>query len=93
MHERKALMADLSDGFIALPAARGRWRNLRDLDLGTARPPPQAGWHPHNVDGFYDALIRFIEHQATEEFMRQEHRDMTPGGHGPGAAARPVHGL
>jgi hypothetical protein len=43
MHERKAMMADLSDGFIALPGGAGTMEGtVRDLDLGPARLPPQA---------------------------------------------------
>jgi uncharacterized protein (TIGR00730 family) len=76
MHERKALMADLSDGFIALPGGAGTLEETFEIwtwaQLGHHRKPVGL----LNVDGFYDALIAFIDHQAAELFMRREHRDM-----------------
>ena len=76
MHERKALMADLSDGFIALPGGAGTLEETFEIwtwaQLGHHRKPVGI----LNVDGFYDALIAFIDHQAAELFMRREHRDM-----------------
>ena len=85
MHERKARMADLSDAFIALPGGAGTMEELFEVwtwgQLGHHSKP--AGLL--NVGGFFDALIAFIDHQADERFMRQEHRDMLlvenePGG-------------
>ena len=76
MHERKALMADLSDGFIALPGGAGTLEETFEVwtwaQLGHHRKPVGI----LNVEGFYDALIAFIDHQAAELFMRREHRDM-----------------
>ena len=76
MHERKALMADLSDAFIALPGGAGTLEELFEIwtwgQLGHHRKP--AGLI--NVDGFFDALLAFLDHQAAERFMRQEHRAM-----------------
>lgn len=76
MHERKALMADLSDGFVALPGGAGTLEEAFEIwtwaQLGHHRKPVGI----LNIDGFYDALVTFIDHQAAERFMRQEHRDM-----------------
>jgi uncharacterized protein (TIGR00730 family) len=75
MHERKQLMADLSDGFIALPGGIGTLEELFEtftwLQLGFhARPVGLL-----NVDGFYDDLLAFLRHAAAERFLRVEHLD------------------
>ena len=76
MHERKARMADLSDAFIALPGGAGTMEELFEIwtwaQLGHHRKPVGL----LNVEGFFDALAAFLDHQAGERFMRQEHRDM-----------------
>ena len=76
MHERKALMADLSAGFIALP---GGWGTLEELfealtwaQLGLHRKPCGLV----NVRGFYDGLLAFIDHSIAERFVRQDYRAM-----------------
>lgn len=76
MHERKALMADLSDGFIALP---GGWGTLDELfeiltwaQLGLHRKPCGL----LNVSGYFDPLLRFIDHSVDEGFVRRAYRDM-----------------
>ena len=76
MHERKAMMADLSDGFVGLPGGAGTLEELFEIwtwaQLGHHRKPVGM----LNVQGFFDALIAFLDHQAAELFMRLEHRDM-----------------
>jgi uncharacterized protein (TIGR00730 family) len=76
MHERKSLMAELSDGFIALPGGAGTLEELFEVwtwsQLGLHRKPVGL----LNVDGYFDALIVFLDHQTDERFMRREHRDM-----------------
>jgi len=76
MHERKARMADLSDGFIALP---GGWGTLDELfevltwaQLGLHRKPVGL----LNVEGYFDGLLAFIEHSIEEGFVRREYRGM-----------------
>jgi len=76
MHERKALMADLSDGFIALPGGIGTLEELCEI-LTWA----QLGMHAKpcglvNVDGYFDHLIAFLDHSVRERFFRPEHRAM-----------------
>ena len=76
MHERKKMMADLSDGFIALPGGAGTLEELFEVwtwaQLGHHKKPVGI----LNVGGFFDALLAFLDHQAGERFMRSEHRDM-----------------
>jgi uncharacterized protein (TIGR00730 family) len=73
MHERKAMMAELSDGFIALPGGMGTLEELFEMLTWS-----QLGIHAKpvallNVDGFYDGLINFVSHQRAEGFVRAEH--------------------
>jgi uncharacterized protein (TIGR00730 family) len=76
MHDRKALMADLSDGFIALPGGFGTLEEFCEVVTWT-----QLGVHAKpcgllNVDGFYDGLLTFFEHALQEHFLRATHRDI-----------------
>lgn len=76
MHERKALMADLSDGFIALPGGVGTLEELFEVwtwsHLGLHRKPCGL----LDVAGFYSGLGRFIDHVQQEGFLRDGVRDM-----------------
>lgn len=72
MHERKAMMAELSDGFIAMPGGMGTLEELFEV-LTWA----QLGFHYKpigllNVSGFYDNLIAFIEHLVSQRFLTAE---------------------
>lgn len=75
MHERKALMTDLSDGFIALPGGYGTldelFESLTWLQLAYHTKPIGL----YNVSGFYDKLISFLDHMRDEKFLRDLHRD------------------
>ncbi|MFY9222564.1 MAG: TIGR00730 family Rossman fold protein [Blastocatellia bacterium] len=76
MHERKALMAELSDGFIALSGGIGTFEEL--FEILTWR---QLGIHNKpcgilNVANYYDKLIDFINYSVTEEFVKSETRDL-----------------
>lgn len=76
MHERKALMADLSDGFIALPGGVGTLEELFEVwtwaHLGLHRKPCAL----LDVAGFYSGLGRFLDHVETQGFLRSGVRDM-----------------
>lgn len=76
MHERKAMMADLSDGFIALSGGIGTFEELFEIwtwgQLGDHRKPVAL----LNVAGFYDKLTSFIDDVVAAGFLRDEHRDM-----------------
>lgn len=69
MHQRKAMMAELSDGFIAMPGGLGTLEELFEVftwhQLGLHNKPIGL----LNVDGFYDGLIAFISHQTTQGFL------------------------
>ena len=76
MHERKALMAELSDGFVALP---GGWGTLEEIfEILTWA---QLGFHAKpcgllNVAGYYDDLFRFLGHARSEGFVRDVYHGM-----------------
>ncbi len=76
MHDRKALMADLSDGFIALPGGLGTIEELFE-----ALTWAQLGFHAKpcgllNVCGYYDGLSAFLDHAVQEQFVKEVHRQM-----------------
>ena len=73
MHERKMLMAELSDGFIALPGGIGTLEELFEIWTWA-----QLGFHNKpcgllNVEGYYDLLIGFLDHVAAEQFFKKDH--------------------
>ena len=76
MHERKALMAELSDGFIALPGGFGTFEEFCEV-LTWA----QLGFHQKpcgllNIDGYYSPLIAMFDHATNEQFVRPPHRSL-----------------
>jgi len=76
MHERKALMADLSDGFIAMPGGFGTLEEIFEIVAWG-----QLNFHTKpvgllNVNGYYNNLIKFIDHSVKENFIKPEHREM-----------------
>jgi len=80
MHERKALMGSLSDGFIALPGGLGTLEEFFEVLTWN-----QLGIHAKpcgllNVEGFYDALTSFLNHTVAEEFVPEAHRAFLPVG-------------
>lgn len=74
MHERKALMARLADGFIALPGGLGTFEEFLEVltwaQLGMHRKPCGL----LNVGGYFGRLIDFITHALEEGFIKPEHR-------------------
>jgi hypothetical protein len=76
MHERKALMAELSDGFIAMPGGIGTFEEFFEIVTWA-----QLGFHSKpcvllNVNGFYDPLLRLIDHAIAESFVKLKQRDL-----------------
>jgi uncharacterized protein (TIGR00730 family) len=74
MHERKALMAELSDAFVAVPGGIGTLEELIEVYTWS-----QLGIHSKacgvlNVRGYYDALAAFLDHAVDEGFLRPQHR-------------------
>ena len=74
MHERKLLMAERAEGFVAMPGGYGTLEELFEvLTWG------QLGLHPKpigvlNVQGYYDHLLRALDHMANEGLLRRENR-------------------
>ncbi len=73
MHERKMMMAELSDGFIALPGGIGTLEELFEIWTWA-----QLGFHNKpcgllNINGYYDSLIGFLDHVLAEQFVKKEH--------------------
>ncbi|HLM69142.1 MAG TPA: TIGR00730 family Rossman fold protein [Longimicrobium sp.] len=85
MHERKAMMADLSDAFVAMPGGYGTFEEFCEVITWS-----QLGIHPKpcgllNVAGFYAPLLAMFDHALAEGFVRAQHRglvleDTTPAG-------------
>jgi uncharacterized protein (TIGR00730 family) len=76
MHERKAVMAELSDAFIALPGGAGTLEELFEVYTWA-----QLGLHQKpcgllDVDGYYEGLVEFLDHAVEERFVREDHRAM-----------------
>jgi uncharacterized protein (TIGR00730 family) len=74
MHQRKALMADLSDAFVALPGGFGTLEEFCEVVTWT-----QLGLHPKpcgilNVLEYYSALLRMFDHAVEERFLKPENR-------------------
>lgn len=76
MHARKTLMAELADGFVALPGGIGTMEEIFESwtwgQLGLHRKPCGL----LNVAGYYDSLIAFLDHAAGEQFVRPDQRRM-----------------
>lgn len=76
MHERKALMAELADGFIALPGGIGTLEEFFEIWTWA-----QLGMHDKpcgllNVAGYFDPLLEFLDRAVSEKFVREVHRKM-----------------
>ncbi len=76
MHERKALMAELADGFIALPGGIGTLEEFFEVwtwaQLGVHRKPCGL----LNVAGYFDPMLAMLESMCRRRFLREEHRQM-----------------
>lgn len=76
MHERKEMMADISEGFIALPGGLGTIEEIFEVltwaQLGFHRKPCAL----LNIKGYYDKLNQFLNHAVAEGFIANTHREM-----------------
>jgi uncharacterized protein (TIGR00730 family) len=76
MHERKALMAELADAFVALPGGIGTLEELFEVytwaQLGLHRKPCAL----LSVEGYYDGVADFLGHAVEERFLREETREL-----------------
>ncbi|MDT6961012.1 TIGR00730 family Rossman fold protein [Cupriavidus sp. SZY C1] len=76
MHERKQMMADRADAFIAMPGGVGTFEELFETFTWA-----QLGYHDKpvgllNVAGFYDGMLAFLNHAVGEGFLKQAHADI-----------------
>lgn len=83
MHERKSLMAKLSDAFIALPGGYGTVEEFCEVLTWT-----QLGLHRKpcgilNIEGYFDMLLQLFDHAVEERFLKQVHRRMVISDHHP----------
>ena len=74
MHERKALMAELADGFVALPGGIGTLEELIEVYTWSQLGIHAKGCGLLNVKGYYDGLATFLDHAVSQGFLRAEHR-------------------
>jgi hypothetical protein len=83
MHERKALMAELSDAFIALPGGYGTFEEFCEVltwtQLGLQRKPCGI----LNVEGYYDPLLTLFDRAVAEQFLKPVHRGLVLAGSDP----------
>ena len=93
MHERKALMAELSDAFVALPGGIGTLEELFEVytwaQLGLHRKPCGL----LNVEGYFDGIADFLAHAVAERFLRQETRELLMIETDPARLIERVHGF
>lgn len=85
MHERKAKMADLSDGFIALPGGMGTLEEFCEVVTWA-----QLGLHKKpcgllNAAGYYAPLMEFFERMTTERFVKEAHKNLVLAASSPAA--------
>jgi uncharacterized protein (TIGR00730 family) len=76
MHERKALMAELAEGFIAMPGGMGTLEELFEVATWA-----QLNFHDKpigvlNVDGYYNAMFDFIAHAVEQGFLKKQHASL-----------------
>lgn len=76
MHQRKAMMAELSDGFIALPGGLGTFEELFEIWTWA-----QLGMHTKpigllNVASYFDLLLQFLDHATSQQLLKPVHRDL-----------------
>ena len=83
MHERKAQMAELSDGFLALPGGFGTWEEWCEMVTWGQLHLHEKPCGLLNVAGFYDPLLAFFDHAAAAGFVRPEHRATVLSGSDP----------
>lgn len=85
MHARKAMMADLSDAFIAMPGGFGTFEEFCEVltwaQLGLQQKPCGL----LNIEGYYDSLLALFDHAVAEGFVRPQHRSLVVQGTDPDA--------
>jgi uncharacterized protein (TIGR00730 family) len=83
MHERKALMADLADAFIALPGGYGTLEELLETLTWSQLGIQQKPCGLLNVENYWDGLLRVLDHAVDEGFVRPENSRLVLVAQGP----------
>ena len=76
MHERKALMASLSDAFVALPGGYGTLDEFFEIVTWAQLKIHLKPCILINTGGYYEPLLRFLDHAVMEEFVGRGNRDL-----------------
>lgn len=76
MHERKSVMADLSDAFVSLPGGYGTWEEFFEVLTWSQLGIQRKACALLNVDGYYDPLLEMANKALAEQFIRKLHRDL-----------------
>jgi uncharacterized protein (TIGR00730 family) len=76
MHERKALMADLSDAFVLLPGGFGSWEEVCEVVTWSQLGMHQKPCGVLNVAGYYNLLLSQVSHAVAEGFLGARHQEM-----------------
>jgi hypothetical protein len=83
MHERKALMADLSDAFLVLPGGFGTWEEFCEILTWSQLGIQRKACALLNVNGYYNPFLQMADNAVTEGFLRPIHRDLLLSGDDP----------
>ncbi|CAA9494530.1 MAG: Lysine decarboxylase family [uncultured Rubrobacteraceae bacterium] len=84
MHERKKMMADLSDGFVALPGGYGTLEEFFEVLSWSQLSIHEKPCALLNVSGYWEPLIALFDRTITEGFVRPDHRSLVMTGEDPG---------
>ena len=76
MHERKFLMAELSDAFLALPGGYGTWEEFFEMLTWSQLAIQRKACAILNVNGYYDPLLEMADKALSEGFLGGVHRDL-----------------
>jgi uncharacterized protein (TIGR00730 family) len=76
MHERKFVMAELSDAFMALPGGYGTWEELFEMLTWSQLKIHRKACAILNVNGYYDALLKMADNAVDEGFLREANRNL-----------------
>jgi hypothetical protein len=76
MHQRKALMADLADAFLALPGGFGTWEEFFEVLTWSQLRLQRKACALLNVEGYYDPLLALADRAVAEGFLRSANRDL-----------------
>jgi uncharacterized protein (TIGR00730 family) len=76
MHERKSVMADLSDAFLSLPGGYGTWEEFLEVLTWSQLGIQRKACGMLNVNGYYDPLLAMADKAVAEGFLNDVHRNL-----------------